>query len=151
MSGKTFLTHRECGGQVVIDPSNTIKLIIPSFRINRSGLDGMVFDTSVEGDGKFIPEYKCMKCRASLSSNDLNDGVVAVCQICAKPNLVKDLSVHAEVTSICEKCSDEIKSAMKGDTSPSERVKSYIVSFGMNKRNFVLLKLSDVLYSPVSI
>lgn len=151
----TFLSHVKCGGNIVIDATPTAKLIAPSFQIGQGGLKSLVLDIQVINGGKLIPDFMCTKCGTVFPTNVPADNRLAVelqanCQICGNDKLVKDLSVHSEIVTICNSCEAEIRLSIKRESFSSERIREYVQQYNIKAR-FIVTPLVTVLRSPIII
>lgn len=150
--GQTFLAHAKggCGGNVVIDASQSAKLIAPSFSINSGGITGLTLDIDISNSGKLVPAFLCMKCSSIVDKGDLGKDLIAVCQVCAKEKLVVDLHVHPQITCLCESCLEELKMVSLGGKAKNPRVLDYVSLYNL-KPDIKTVPLAKVLASPIKL
>lgn len=133
----TFLSHKPitglCGGQIIIDAGQSIKLFAPSFSINPTGVSRLTFDTKVEGDGRILPVWGCMKCGEIIKQENIGEELVATCQICGKEKQVKDLLSHTHIVCVCTKCINDMKEYAKTGEHKNSRIKEFTQMFNITK------------------
>lgn len=149
MGSKTFLTHRRCGGNVVIDASAATKMYAPSFSINAHGITSLVLDIDVISTGQLTPRYWCRKCD-TVFGDDLGKSLDVVCTVCGNAHPVSETSVHHQLTTICNECVEKIKLVIEGKEDEScDIAKDYVNMYSLSK--IKLVSLEQVLKSPIKI
>jgi hypothetical protein len=126
--GTTLLTHN-CGHPVVIDATGFLKVISPSFNLSPTGVSNLILDIFVENDSKITPSYLCTSCEKALTSDQLKDDVMAVCQVCGKPGAVDTMNVHSHIAVVCNTC----MAAMRGDSDLTSQQLRYKGGFGITR------------------
>lgn len=142
----TFLTH-SCGGPVVLDASQSIKFIAPSFSVGMNGITKVTLDISVVSAGKINPAFSCEKCKQDVQLDTIGATTTVMCQVCGNARHTSEINVHSHIPAICDRCLDAIKEA--DDDAPGY-IRRAIIVFGLTKR-IRTVKLTDVLASPISL
>lgn len=149
----TFLTHQGCGGAVILDVSQSAKLVSPVFGVNTDGIGNILLDIQLPTDNLIIPRWTCSKCRQDISNESLPDTVVCVCQACSETKPVRNIKVQGGVSAICDDCLDEIKTrrskgALGSDGESDVARFAYVFAIGERSK---AQNLAEVLVKPISI
>jgi DNA-directed RNA polymerase subunit RPC12/RpoP len=146
----TFLTHVECGGNVVLDATKTTKLIAPSFAINSGGISNLTLDIHVMDGGVMEPVFFCVTCNKEILKENISVELRAGCQICGGVFKVESLFVHSEISCLCQFCRTKLDTYAQNGGECEEVIRDYSEQFGITKKMKVV-PLVKVLSSPITI
>lgn len=147
---RTLLTHRNCGGSVILDLSDGIKLMSPSFELCQEGVSRVLLDVKLDGNTHMHPKWICAGCGQTIDDDHIDTEIMVCCQVCTNVKSASDVYVHSSVTSICSDCFDDIKRfKLTGKCSnPSSREYSLFFSIGPRSK---MIPLPTVLKMPVPV
>ena len=128
----TLLSHKGCGGSVVLDASKLYHLIAPSFGISTTGINHIIVDV-LNKPGSHTPEFLCYKCYKEFSGENLKTLVVARCTICGNMEEVGSGFMHNLISCICSKCTKLMKDHFTDPDDTPEIIRKYIDAFGLTK------------------
>lgn len=153
MSGYSLLTHKkgDCGGQISIDVTQSLKLLAPAFRMGVEGCTNLTLDFKVEADGKINPQWICAKCSQNLSKQDLEKDAYSTCQVCGNEHSAHNLAIHPLISSICNECCDDIKKYLVTGKTSSDSVVEYVQGYNITLKNFKPRPMVEVLLLPITI
>lgn len=147
----TFLTHIDCGGDVVLDATKTTKLVAPSFAINAGGISNLTLDIRVMDGGVLDPAFLCIHCNVEIDRENISSQLAAHCQVCSGLFPVQVLHVHSEIVCLCTTCKNKLDAyALNNEEDVEEIIKDYSEQFGLS-RKLKTVSLEKVLTSPITI
>lgn len=152
------LTGNQCGGPVVLDGSNVVKLIGPSFAISSGGIEGVTLDTHVIA-GVHIPEFECLACGEHIGAERVPHALGIVCHICGETVLIENAYVHKYIPCICATCKDKVtECALDDGRHPETLIRSYVSTYalvdevnGSRSKKLSLVPMQKVFSSPIKI
>ena len=145
--GNTLLTHKRCGGSIVLDFGENMKLIGPSYHIGTTGITSILFDIR-RSVSTAVPGFRCYQCYKAI--DNIMTEMTSVCLICGVEHDVRDLWVHTRFSIICTTCADKLLRVEKADAQEDQVIVSYLEAFG-SKAAGKSVSLRDVLLKPVTI
>lgn len=124
MSSPTRFSHRSCGGSVVLDLSDSMKFVSPSFTMSPDGISGLVVDVLQEQENT-LPVWKCRSCLSVVRVPD----IMTSCLICGNQVSVESAFTSEKIACVCSGCRDVLLTR-RPDQMSSE-LAQYVEVFGI--------------------
>lgn len=119
--GMSLLSHVGCGGSVVVDLSNSVKLVAPAFQLAEKSVSGLMIDTQVTTkNGRITPQWACLQCGKVIPPEKYETEIESVCIVCSRTKPLGELVRHRHLNCVCRKCVNEMISLNKGKVTASE-------------------------------
>lgn len=142
-----MLRHRKCGGNLLLDITNVVKILTPAYALTLDGINmGTVeFTKSNLPDGVNDAQLICGRCGGVHKSDSLE--VEAQCGVCRKFKTTEKLLITKELPCVCTECYAGIISK---EESPSGVINEFR-SFIRIDQNMVKKTVLSVLCSKINI
>jgi hypothetical protein len=152
VNSSTLFSHQRCGGSLVLDLSQALKMVAPSFSIDGGGISRVVADLRLDSRAQVTPVWECTKCGAQITSGSAHGHLQAPCMICGQVHPISDLFTHERVVCVCKVCVDTIfKRASVASHPRPELLRDYQSMLGLSKNEQLFIPMTEVISKPFKV
>jgi len=138
-----MLRHKDCGGNVIISASDTIKLVSPGYKISVRGITPGALEITSVGAGKC--GFLCTKCGEAFKESIEN--IEGMCFACDTYQDLDHIRVTNHLSLVCQGCLDVLSGKAETDDPSLTRMKEVLYIPDSNNNSSISLK--TVMMKPV--